>query len=182
MVTYATMDGIPYCGLTDGDTWILYDVFQQKPMDEKELLHIQISKAPVHEAALALMILWKPNIRQGPPAQAKTSVLQEHEPIDEQEWSSPKDFDLSRGNPKRIRFPDGEEKTLGAARHAVTETATWLTQNGHLKDEQLPVRFGRKRNLVLQLQKCGEEFQAASVMAAPGRCLVPPSPPGPPQH
>ena len=25
--------------------------------------------------------------------------------------------------------------------------------------------------LVLQLQKCGEEFQAASVMAAPGRCL-----------
>ena len=36
--------------------------------------------------------------------------------------------------------------------------------------------------LVLQLQKCGEEFQAASVMAAPGRCLVPPSPPGPPQH
>ena len=37
-------------------------------------------------------------------------------------------------------------------------------------------------DLVLQLQKCGEEFQAASVMAAPGRCLVPPSPPGPPQH
>ena len=37
-------------------------------------------------------------------------------------------------------------------------------------------------SLVLQLQKCGEEFQAASVMAAPGRCLVPPSPPGPPQH
>ncbi len=36
--------------------------------------------------------------------------------------------------------------------------------------------------LVLQLQKCGEEFQAASVMAAPGRCLVSPSPPGPPQH
>ena len=36
--------------------------------------------------------------------------------------------------------------------------------------------------LILQLQKCGEEFQAGSVMAAPGRCLVPPSPPGPPQH
>ena len=39
-----------------------------------------------------------------------------------------------------------------------------------------------QRTLVLQLQKCGEEFQAGSVMAAPGRCLVPPSPPGPPQH
>ena len=36
--------------------------------------------------------------------------------------------------------------------------------------------------LVLQVQKCGEEFQAASVMAAAGRCLVPSSPPGPPQH
>ena len=38
------------------------------------------------------------------------------------------------------------------------------------------------QQLALQLQKCGEEFQAAPVMAAPGRCLVPPSPPGPPQH
>ena len=37
-------------------------------------------------------------------------------------------------------------------------------------------------SLVLQLQICGEEFQAASVMTAPGRCLVPPSPLGPPQH
>ena len=46
-----------------------------------------------------------------------------------------------------------------------------------------PTTDRTKRNsLVLQLQKCGEEFQAASVMAAPGRCLVPPSPPGPPQH
>ncbi len=47
---------------------------------------------------------------------------------------------------------------------------------------------GRRRlreerfRLVLQLQICGEEFQAASVMTAPGRCLVPPSPLRPPQH
>ena len=27
MVTYATMAGIPYCGLTDGNIWILHDVF-----------------------------------------------------------------------------------------------------------------------------------------------------------
>ena len=57
-----------------------------------------------------------------------------------------------------------------------------------LTDEELVQCFDRAMDsggnpfLVLQLQKCGEEFQAASVMAAPGRCLVPPSPPGPPQH
>ena len=38
------------------------------------------------------------------------------------------------------------------------------------------------RDLVLQLQICGERFQAAFVMAEPGYCLVPPSPPGPQQH
>ena len=32
------------------------------------------------------------------------------------------------------------------------------------------------------LQICGERFQAAFVMAEPGYCLVPPSPPGPQQH
>ena len=53
---------------------------------------------------------------------------------------------------------------------------------------RIPVLYGvivydiRLTHLVLQVQKCGEEFQAASVMAAAGRCLVPPSPPGPPQH
>ena len=51
-----------------------------------------------------------------------------------------------------------------------------MTQSDQTNDNQ------GNRVLVLQLQKCGEEFQAASVMAAPGRCLVPPSPPGPPQH
>ena len=52
-----------------------------------------------------------------------------------------------------------------------------LVQDAHFVIESFPPGY-----LVLQLQKCGEEFQAASVMAAPGRCLVPPSPPGPPQH
>ncbi len=35
--------------------------------------------------------------------------------------------------------------------------------------------------LVLQLQICGAEFQAASIMTTPGRCLVAPSPPRPGQ-
>ena len=39
-----------------------------------------------------------------------------------------------------------------------------------------------EEHLVLQLQICGERFQAAFVMAEPGYCLVPPSPPGPQQH
>ena len=47
----------------------------------------------------------------------------------------------------------------------------------------IEITFGVcKHALVLQLQNCGEEFQASSVMATPGRCLVPPSPLGPPQH
>ena len=48
---------------------------------------------------------------------------------------------------------------------------------------QLWERFGKPAiPLVLQLQICGERFQAAFVMAEPGYCLVPPSPPGPQQH
>ena len=64
---------------------------------------------------------------------------------------------------------------LAQTAHTLSQSKLWLP--GSPSSLELPVVC-----LVLQLQKCGEEFQAASVMAAPGRCLVPPSPPGPPQH
>ena len=67
----------------------------------------------------------------------------------------------------RLAGAGGEEKVFGLSESQIARRVKAVA---------------RAAGLVLQLQKCGEEFQAASVMAAPGRCLVPSSPPGPPQH
>ena len=82
-------------------------------------------------------------------------------------------YPAGNGQEYRLRFLKEEWREANLDLSATTYAdpfQEWL--------ESLPAWDG----LVLQLQKCGEEFQAASVMAAPGRCLVPPSPPGPPQH
>ena len=84
---------------------------------------------------------------------------------------------------------NGNESTIigwDVSQDAITEH----DQRFFLLTDHVSMQSGNRRqvameirpHLVLQSQICGEEFQAASVMTAPGRCLVPPSPLGPPQH
>ena len=52
IVNYAVASGIRYAGLTNGDYWEVYDVFQQVELDKKRILDVSISTAPVHESVL----------------------------------------------------------------------------------------------------------------------------------
>ena len=94
MLTYAVALGIPYAGLTDGDRWELYTVFQQADLDERRILDVSIANAPAHEVALQLLVLWRPNLASGahptpagepiltdaPPPAAKPAAIEETPP------------------------------------------------------------------------------------------------------
>ena len=58
MLNYAVASGIKYAGLTDGDHWELYSVFEPVPLDDKRKLEISITNTPgphkCSEAATAL--------------------------------------------------------------------------------------------------------------------------------
>ena len=75
MVNYANMSGIPYAGLTDGNIWEFYDVFDRKPLEERRLLHVSIANDAAHECALKLLLLWRANLASGQPIQPSTPVL-----------------------------------------------------------------------------------------------------------
>ena len=68
MVAYALEEGVVYAGLTDGDRWHIYDVFKPVPLSDKRILDISIASTPAHEAALKLLLLWRPNLSSGQPA------------------------------------------------------------------------------------------------------------------
>ena len=75
IVNYANMSGVPYAGLTDGNHWELYEVFERGTLEERRLLNLSIVNAPAHECALNLLLLWRPNLASGEPVAAKEPVL-----------------------------------------------------------------------------------------------------------
>ncbi len=70
MVNNANMSGVPYAGLTDGNHWELYDVFKPAKIEERRKLDIAIADIPPYEAALKLLLLWRPNLASGRPVAA----------------------------------------------------------------------------------------------------------------
>lgn len=169
MVTYANIAGIPYCGLTNGDRWEVYDVFAQKPLEEKCILRVSIVDEPFSETAIRFILLWKANILTSNPAPASTpltrKVARGRKPKNaargrnQRNGAMPKDMSLVKlsdfklsedyPHPKMIRFPDRTERELKTARQLVIETAEWLYKKRYLVPEMLPIHLGNKRKLVV---------------------------------
>ena len=75
IVNYANLSGVPYAGLTDGNHWELYKVFDPAPIEDRLLLNMSIADRPAHEVALKLLLLWQPNLASGQPVAANEPVL-----------------------------------------------------------------------------------------------------------
>ncbi len=75
MLTYANFSNVAYAGLTDGDQWVLYRVFDQKPLEDRLVLDLSIVNLPAHESALKLLLLWHPNLSSGQPIEASEPIV-----------------------------------------------------------------------------------------------------------
>ena len=83
-VGYCIQQGIAYAGVTDGSHWQLYRTFEPVPLAEKLVLDVSIANTPAHEAALKLLLLWRPNLASGQPVAANAPIVSappEPEPI-----------------------------------------------------------------------------------------------------
>ena len=65
MLNYSNASGVEYAGLTDGDHWELYEVFQRGQLEDRRILDVSIAGMPAHEVALKILLLWRPNLHQG---------------------------------------------------------------------------------------------------------------------
>ena len=74
MLNYANISGIPHAGLTDGNHWEMYTVFDQAPIEQRRILDVSIANTPTHEAALQLLLLWRPNLASGQPVAANAPL------------------------------------------------------------------------------------------------------------
>lgn len=163
MVNYANMAGIPYAGLTNGDTWEFYVCFgEPKPLEERRLLDVSISNDAAHKCALEMLLLWRRNLASGQPIEPSAPVLAgpvappppRTEPSPEpiaapptEDWVALTELDIPPGSqgPLSIRFEDGQEaSTAKSWQSLLVETGMWLDGKGLIPpDASIP--SGRKR-------------------------------------
>ena len=160
MVNYAVTSGVPYAGLSDGNHWELYKVFDPKPLEEKRVLDVFLVDMPAHQCALQLLLLWRPNTATGQPMQANGPIAQGtwDPPLPPPPsslpptpgWTQLADFQAKLGDkpPLMIRFHNGEERPVTTWKSILVETAEWLTKGGHLTASKCPIKMGPKRHQV----------------------------------
>lgn len=150
MVNYANMSGIPYAGLTDGNHWELYEVFAQKPIEERRLLQVSIADSPAHRSALQLLLLWRPNLASGQPMPASAPILATPQPAPKPKlepeptppgWTPLADYNppSKTSPPSVIRFPDGNEQGVVKWYDLITSAISWLYANNRLTADKMPV-------------------------------------------
>ena len=146
MIGYAIKEGIVYAGLTNGNDWELYDVFEKVALNQKRILDISIEKSPTYHAALQLLCLWRPNLSSGNVTEALIPIvgLPDDKPPPRRkpskDWVSLADYETESGmpSPSKIRFWNGTEKNFKSWRNLLGTTIELLYEDGYLTKDCLP--------------------------------------------
>ena len=88
MVSYANMSGVSYAGLTDGDNWEVYDVFQKRPLDDKRVIQASIADTPVSQCAMMLSFLRHTSLASGHTSLASGQTVEAYAPFLVEETSN----------------------------------------------------------------------------------------------
>ena len=188
MLNYSNASGVEYAGLTDGDHWELYEVFQRGQLEDRRILDVSIANMPAHELALKLLLLWRPNLASGQPVAAAeplgssapvaqsamptapeiSTIIEAPRPVSsepvsiEPGWVALPDFNPPRGSkaPTAIRFPDGSVREIKRWNDILVAVATWLNASGKLTTSDVPVQSSPKTYIVHTLPKhpTGNDF------------------------
>ena len=151
---YALLGQVKYAGLTDGNRWILDNVSVFS--GERRVLDISLSETPTHEAALKLLLLWRPNLASGQPVEANapelvgvrplqhstTTVAQETGQNNPGNWISLSNVAAGKGQqpPKAIRFSTGQVRNIPSWRQILVEVAEKLANDGTLTATHCPMK------------------------------------------
>lgn len=151
MLNYANATGIEFAGVTNGDCWELYKVFERGSLDERRILDVSIDNTFVHQLSVEFLLLWRP-ILSGNYLAETTAALDQVKHIghgDAQppdcsgDWVSLTKYDPPSGtpSPESIRFWDGKEQPIKFWNELLILTAEKLYLEGTLKTTDTPIQL-----------------------------------------
>ena len=172
MTVYANNEGIKYAGLTNGNHWELYDVFQPVALEDKRILNLSIAEELPHTCALKLLLLWRSNLESGEPQAANVPLVSQTNlnppPPPPGDWVSLTKYDppLKTPPPKSIRFWDGTEQSIRYWNQVLISTTEKLYVEGTLKTTDTPIQLwsgGYNTIHVEPAHSDGTEMRAAQI-------------------
>lgn len=152
MLTYAMAQGIKYALLTDGDTWVMFDVFQVAGMADKRILNIKLSTMPTPLSALGLLALWNSSLQFGESVSPARPIVVGPEPDSPRDdWVPLSDYNPKPNTPcpKQIRFWDGTVSDLQTWRDVVLLFVQKAFKDGYLDTAMLPLGTNKKNYISL---------------------------------
>ena len=156
MLNYANMQGIPYAGLSNGDAWELYDVFERSPLPDKKILDLSIEKSPAYHTALRFLCLWRPNLGSGKVTHAKVPITGLPDPPPPPQppptppWINLADYkpEGKTSAPSEVRFWNGAEKKIKFWTDMVRVTVEILYKTNLLTESRLPYAPSNKNFVI----------------------------------
>ncbi len=162
MLNYSNASGVEYAGLTDGNHWEMYQVFQRGTLDERRILDVTIAGKDTHQLALQLLLLWRPNLSSGKPMPPNEPIAEwePEKPVEAagsppiQPAASPSEglvtlaafvAEVGCSPPSAIRFSDGSDRKVSHWKDIQRFTAEWLWREKLLTLGNVPVKSGNKR-------------------------------------
>ncbi|MCY3745769.1 MAG: type I restriction enzyme HsdR N-terminal domain-containing protein [Acidobacteria bacterium] len=155
---YANNRGAKFAVLSDGDHWILFDVFKPVVIEEKQLMDIVLSRDEPQASALSLLALWRPNARSGAWRKAEKprvepNSIQPPPPPPKSNWV-PFDSLTATGEPPPalMRFEDGHEWRPQYWWSVLQGTIDWLYRRKSLTEAHMPFmnKVGKRPLIHLQ--------------------------------
>ena len=144
---------VSYCAWTNGDEWVVLDVFNQDTVTQ-----VSLAREDPAKCALKLLGLWRRSLMDGsfdtpvepvvvvePPPGDKPIVAQPKLVASpDAEWLPLTGSIPATGNPhpKAIRMPDGKESMLTSWRGILLETALWLYNQRLLTRDNCRIHMG----------------------------------------
>ena len=155
-LNYCNEQGINYMLVSDGNAWVMYEVFRQAPIEERRMVSISIKDDSIHQAALKLLLLWHTNLETGEPAVANAPVFDQLSDLTTDDnsppqptpnpdppgnWISLSTVVAGKGTspPKGIRFPGREPRGITSWWQVLSEVTEKLANDGKLLAEDCPI-------------------------------------------
>ena len=153
---YAWSLKVRYAGLTDGDRWYFVDLTKIAEND-RTILQVSLTHTPPYEAALKLLLLWRPNLASEKLVAASAPVFDQSselttedkssseptpEPVDTGNWISLSKVEAGKGNtpPKGMKIPGKELFYIDSWRRVLVEAADMLAKDGALTPDKCPMK------------------------------------------
>ena len=166
--TYANILGAPYAALTNGDRWLLYDIFEQAKIEDRLIFGISVSSAEPHEAARSLLALWHPNASAKQRRKAEHAPERRHTrnsdgplpppaPQPDDRWVALPEFQGKKFDKplSPIRLPDGSELPVKHWKDLLTGVVRWLVRKGSLPRNLIPIPVApNSTRYVLNTEAC----------------------------